>query len=194
MLEAEGFKEVFNMEGGLKAWNGFMAEGPPESGFAYFSDATTPAQFIGLAWTLEEGSRRFYFEVSGFIEDKESGDLFRNLTKSEEHHKEALIKLYEDFFGSPPAEGFPREILSVADSGNFMEGGMQVNDALKWARRKDAVAILELSISLETNAYDLYIRMERKMSDDKSRSVFRDLAHEEKKHLEKLAGVLEKKV
>lgn len=75
-----------------------------------------------------------------------------------------------------------------------MEGGIRLTDALKWAKGKKVEEILELSISSETNAYDLYIKMERQMKDQRSAQVFQILSKEEKQHLETLTSVLEKRV
>ena len=51
------------MQGGMRAWEGGVAEGAPEAGTAYFAAAGKPEEFIALAWMLEEGSRRFYAAV-----------------------------------------------------------------------------------------------------------------------------------
>ena len=52
-----------------------------------------------------------------------------------------------------------------------MEGGVKVDAALLWARDKDVPAILEFAMSLETNSYDLYIKMGRRFEDD-AKKVF----------------------
>jgi len=74
-----------------------------------------------------------------------------------------------------------------------MEGGIRVDETLLWARDKDLHSILEFAISLETNSYDLYIKMGRRVEGD-ARKVFSLLADEEKRHLERLAALLEKEV
>ena len=52
--------------------------------------------------------------------------------------------------------------------------------------------LLEFSISLEANSYDLYTLMERKTEDPKARKVFAALSDEEKQHLDKLSALFEK--
>jgi len=71
---------------------------------------------------------------------------------------------------------------------------MSVSEALQWVKGKNPAVIFELAMALETNAYDLYIKMRRQMKDDKSLTVFDQLAGEEKKHLELLAALFERKV
>ncbi|MDH4233150.1 MAG: ferritin family protein [Nitrospirota bacterium] len=170
-----------------------MAEGAPEAGMAYFTAGDKPEEFIALAWVLEEGSRRFYSEIPALVDDDEVKRLFQRLTTAEEHHKAALVRLYRTFSGQEPGQDFPGSVVDISPIDDVMEGGMRVSEALEWVKDKSFEAVFELAIALETNAFDLYIRMSRNMKDDKSRQVFDQLSREEKKHLELLAGLFEKK-
>lgn len=181
------------MEGGIIAWNGLVAEGTPDAGMAYFSGADKPEELITLAWIMEDGSRRFYHGVSETVDDDESASLFKTLTKAEDHHKEALVKLYSELVGTDFA-GTHESIVSVSDGSDIMEGGMKVTEALSWSENKDARDILDLAMSLEINAYDLYILLVKRMGDDNSKKVFHVLAEEEKQHLDRLSKVLENKI
>lgn len=182
------------MEGGIRAWEGLVAEGPPEAGMLFFSDSASPEERIGLAWLLEEGTRRFYSRIPAVISDTEAGALFHDLTVAEEHHMASLIRMFKDITGTEPAEDFPASLVALPSSGDIMEGGMAVEDALQWIAGKNVETILELAISLETNSYDLYIKLNREVKDEKSRHVFDMLASEEKNHLERLAALLERKM
>ena len=71
---------------------------------------------------------------------------------------------------------------------------MLLREALQWAEKKAVKEILELSISLESNAYDLYLKMEHKMESLNAKKVFKVLSTEEKEHLDRLASLLEKKL
>jgi rubrerythrin len=75
-----------------------------------------------------------------------------------------------------------------------MEGGMSVSEALKWSEGKELKDILELSISLESNSYDLYLKMERKVEGRNAKHVFETLSEEEKNHLERLTSLFVKKL
>lgn len=179
------------MEGGIRAWEGLVAEGYPESRMAFFSPATRPEEFIALAWYLEHGSQKFYSELTSKVEE-EAQKPFQELMVAEGRHKATLFKLYSEMTGSISAAGFPESVISPGQTGEIMEGGIQVNDALQWVRGKKTKDILEFSISLEANSYDLYTLMERKMVDPKARKVFTDLSDEEKHHLDKLSALFEK--
>ncbi|MGZ3525213.1 MAG: ferritin family protein [Thermodesulfobacteriota bacterium] len=193
ILTGAGFKEVHSMQGGIRAWEGFVAEGIPEAGMAYFSPATRPEEMIALAWLLEDGSCKFYESVAKMIEDQEAKGLFENLKRSEENHKTTLWKMYEELSGKAPAPEFPGNVISKEPRGDVMEGGMLISEALKWSKGKTLKEILELSISLETNSYDLYLKMERKVESRSSKQVFETLSEEEKKHLEQLTSLFLKK-
>jgi rubrerythrin len=194
-LSSAGFKEAYSMQGGIHAWKGFVAEGAPESGMAYFSPATKPEELIALAWLLEDGSRKFYSELAAEMKDQEAKNLFKDLYAAEEHHQASLLKLYKELSGLTSTSGFPGSVISLeAKEGDVMEGGLRLSEVLLWAKGKSVTEILEFSISSETNAYDLYVKMEHQMKDQRSAQVFHVLSGEEKQHLERLSSLLEGKI
>lgn len=68
---------------------------------------------------------------------------------------------------------------------------MRIRDALRWIEGKDPMRMLEISMSIETNSYDLYLKMYQQMPDEKAKKVFFQLAREEKQHLAKLTASLD---
>jgi len=193
ILTGAGFKEVHSMQGGIRAWEGFVAEGIPGAGMAYFSPATRPEEMTTLAWLLEDGSCKFYESLAKMIEEQEAKGVFQSLKKSEENHKIVLWKMYEELSGKPPPSEFPDTMMSREAAGDVMEGGMLISEALKWSKGKNLKEILELSISLETNSYDLYLKMGRKVEGRSSKQVLEKLSEEEKRHLEQLTSLFLKK-
>jgi len=75
----------------------------------------------------------------------------------------------------------------------MMEGGMSVTKALEWVKGKEVNDVLDLSIALESHAFDLYIRMEREMGRESAKRIFQVLAAEEKVHLDRMVRLLEKR-
>jgi rubrerythrin len=187
-------KEVYSMEGGINTWKGLQAEGPPDSGMSYFAPATRPEELIALAWYLERGSHSFYSELSQGLSDRAAQDLFKGLAVAEERHQTVLSGLYRDFAGSTSATGFPESVIPPPEKGEIMEGGMRVSEALEWTKEKKIKDILDLSISLEANAYDLHLRMKARLDDPRGKEVFTVLSHEEKDHLDRLSSFLEQKI
>ena len=181
------------MEGGINGWKGFRAEGAPQSGMAYFSSAAMPEELMALAWYLEDGAYKFYSEMVKTLEDREAKAVFDELAAAEERHKTSLLKLYSELTGGTSEQEFPRSVISP-ESEDVMEGGMSVTEALRWTKGKELTKILELSLSLEANSFDLYIKMERQMKDQRSARAFQLLSKEEKLHLQRLSSLLEKRI
>jgi rubrerythrin len=102
--------------------------------------------------------------------------------------------MFEDLLGKPPPSEFPDEVISTEPKGDVMEGGMLVSEALKWSVGKTLKDILELSMSLEANSYDLYLKMERKVEGRNAKQVFQTLSEEEKKHLDQLTSLFGEKL
>jgi len=183
------------MEGGIRAWKGMVAYGPPEAGMAYFSPAANAEEIVGLAWSLEEGSKLFYQGVAEhFNADKEAREMFNWLVSAEKGHEKHLLETYEGLSGNPPDFEKLRSKFSDSLGGSVMEGGIPVKEALEWIKGKGVSESLELAIAMEINAYDLYIRMSRTIEDKQAQQIFKKLSAEEQVHLEKLASLLDKRV
>jgi rubrerythrin len=188
ILEGAGFSQAVSMEGGIKVWQGSVAEGPPETGMAFFSSAEKAQDLAALAWIIEEGTCTFYKRLIPSIGDRDAAELLGQLSRAEEHHKSMLAELYRTFTGAefvPPAQT-AKDVV--------MEGGLPIEKALSWSEGKKIADILDLLMSLETNAYDLYIKMQRSLPDDRGKKVFEVLSREEHHHLEHLGAMLEKKL
>jgi rubrerythrin len=180
------------MEGGIHAWKGFVAKGPPEVGMAYFPPRARPEELVALAWLLEDGSRKFYSEIAKMLAVGEAVNLFQKLAFDEEDHKRSLFKIYQEISGLESDPGFPGSLVATEPGETYMEGGIRLSEVLDWVKEKSVKAILELSISLEVNSQDLYLKMERRVKDKKAKKVFEVLSESEKNHLERLNSLFEK--
>lgn len=183
------------MEGGIRAWKGMVAHGPPEAGMAFFTPATDAEEIVGLAWALEEGSKLFYQGVAEhFTQDEETKQMFNWLVAAEKNHEKHLLETFESLSGTKPDFVKLRHKFSDSLNGSVMEGGVIVKEALAWIKDKGVSETLELAMAMEVNALDLYIKMSRTIDDKKARQVFEKLSEEEQVHLEKLAELLDKKI
>ncbi len=173
------------MDGGIQAWQGLTAGGPPEGGVAYFSTGQSAADMAALAWALEENTRLFYMSLAGMRPDTEEAMLFKALAKAEEHHEETLAAIHTDL-SSDPVKRFFR----IQDK-PILEGGVDMETALNWAEGRTTVQVLELAIGLEANAYDRYLKMVDVSEKEDAKEVFRTIAKEEKEHLKRLGIFLD---
>jgi rhodanese-related sulfurtransferase/rubrerythrin len=190
ILAHAGFSAVYNLEGGMQAWKGLVAAGTPEMVMTFFAAARTPEEHVALAWVLEDGTRQFYAEVAGMVQDVEAANLFRELARAEEQHKASLVAVYEGLAGRPAAADFPRGILAGEAGAGCMEGGFRVEEVLSWTRGKQVCDLLELSVAIEAVAYDHYLILRRQLPDENARRVFELLSDEERRHLVKLTTLM----
>jgi rubrerythrin len=102
--------------------------------------------------------------------------------------------MFEEISGKAPAPEFPDTVISKEPRGDVMEGGMLVSEALQWSKGKNLRDILELSMALESNSYDLYLKMEQRAEDRNAKQVFKALSEEEKKHLEQLTSLFNRRL
>jgi rhodanese-related sulfurtransferase len=190
LLEA-GFTDTVSMQGGMLAWEGIAAAGSPEAGMAYFSGTARPDDLISLAYALEDGTGRFYEGLLASVTDAQAHELFFTLVAAETHHKKTLVDLAARLQPGEKRVVVEASLISDSLGRDTMEGGVPVMKALSWAKGKPVRDILELCMSLEVNAYDLYIKMGNRSPDEEARHVFNVIAEEEKRHLDKLASLLD---
>lgn len=180
------------MAGGIDAWNGLVSRGEVDQGIYLIEGNEGPEEVISLAYGLEEGAYRFYRGLSEKSSDAETKDLFDTLAKAEVHHKERLWEKYQAVAKKPVT----REAFESGIVAETMEGGRTADQVLAQypAWISDPRESLQLAMSLETDALDLYLRMAGKSEDDEAKTVFFDLADEEKKHLRRLGEFLRGKL
>jgi sulfur-carrier protein adenylyltransferase/sulfurtransferase len=177
------------MEGGIRAWKGMVATGPPDVGIAYFPPGSTPSELSALAWLLENGTARFYQDVSSNLKDLEEIKIFQELAEAEERHKETLFQGYLSLSGKAEDPKFPGSAISHPGGTDYMEGGVEVKKAWEWAKGKKPEEVVEYSLSLEISSYDLHLKMEQRMKDPRAKRMFATIADEEKEHLHRLQNL-----
>ncbi len=154
---------------------------------SFFTAAADAGEMVILAWLLEEGSRKFYSAAARIQTASEAAGLFSSLVKAEEHHKGMLQALYREITGREPSPDFPGGLLVAQGTADRMEGNVSVSEALAWAAGKETRDLMELSMALETDSYDLYIKMSRTIPGENVKRVFARLVAEEKEHLARMA-------
>ena len=172
------------MSGGIHAWEGLVAEGPPEAGVASFQSAHSLSEMAALAWTLEENTRRFYLALADLMENPKASQLMKTLASAEENHKSSLLQVYQRITGET---GNPE---ALSDGPTLLEGGADMDSTLKWAEGRPIEELLEVTLALETNAYDRYLKMMNLVDDEKAIDLFRTLSREEKGHLDRLTALM----
>ncbi len=190
ILTGRGFKQVYNLKGGIAAWQGSAATGPSEMGMMLLKGNETPREVICLAYGLEEGLRKFYLMSIKLAIGPAVVGILTKLAKIEVKHKQRLYDLYLTIDPSPiDIDAFEKRINS-----EFMEGGF---DPAKFLEKsmpalKTAAGVLDFAMMLEAQAMDLYMRYAEKSENSEVKNIFYQMANEEKIHLKSLGDILDK--
>lgn len=190
LLQGQGFKKVYNLQGGIKAWDGQTAQGPPEGGLEILDPGDTLSRVLICAFSLEKGLASCYQGLAQANDHPELAQLYRRLAGFEDRHMDRLRRAWEEL---PPRER-PEGGLEPPGEAPLMEGGWRVADFLAQHRdlyqsRSEA---LMMAMGLETQAMDLYMRLAQRLERPPSRELLHDLGEEEKGHLKALGEMLEK--
>ena len=158
----------------------------------FFRDDETPEKIIILAYGMEDGLKGLYRSMAEKMDDQEVVDLLSKLAVIEENHKQRLFRLYLTL--DPAAidrETFEADIIS-----EVMEGGFTTEEFLEQNRpaMETTADVLNVAMMIETQALDLYLRYSLKSKEEKSKTVLREIADEEKAHLAALGRLMEAKV
>jgi rhodanese-related sulfurtransferase len=189
LLSGQGFKEVYNLKGGIKAWNGQTASGPQELSLDMIRGDESPAEMIRLAYGMEEGLQQLYKTVHSKTQDNLLADFCSRMVDVEERHKKVLFDLQTKVDG-PAAD---LQAFQAAGDQQMMEGGLDMAQFMEanasfLETLPDAV---EVVMMLETQALDLYLRFADKSQKAETKEVLFKICGEEKKHLALLGQLLE---
>lgn len=189
LLAGQGFKEVYNLKGGIKAWNGLTAEGPVDFGSESMAGDMSPHEVLDFALAMEKGLALFYHTAARESEDKNLADLLTKLAGFEVKHQHKLLSLLKTFESTRESSQAPEQ-----EAASVMEGGFVPDDFFEKNRSlMDSPSdILSLSMMLETQALDLYIRFAGYMENEKSSNLLQEIADDEKAHLKALGEMVER--
>jgi rubrerythrin len=176
------------MKGGIDAWNGLVSRAEVDQGIYLIEGDEGPEEVISLAYGLEEGTHRFYQGLSKRSTDGKTRDLFEKLSRAEIQHKKNLWEQYKTLTGG----GINRDAFESGIVLRAMEGGKTADQVLAhysdWV--KEPRETLQLAMSLETDALDLYLRMAMKSRHEETKAIFHQISNEEKAHLRLLGELL----
>ncbi len=188
-LAGEGFTNVINLSGGIKAWDGHEAYGREDQGMQLFEELTSAEQVLSIAYSLEEGLKDFYLKMMRRVTNNSAADLFKKLAHVEDIHKDRLFDEYARLTGSIDRSSFEKALVQ-----ENMEGGLTTEEYLDRFQpdMEEVEEVISLAMSIEAQALDLYTRAAKKAKDSNNQKVLNRIAAEEKIHLEQLGILLDK--
>jgi rubrerythrin len=188
MLAGKGFAHIYNLSGGIKAWNGEVAYGAEDLGLALFSGREAPETILTVAYSLEQGLQDFYLSMKTKVSNEEVGTLFGRLADIEEKHKDRIFGFYCELVGTVSRDEFDHALVVQA-----VEGGLTTEEYLDrfhvdW---ESSINVIAAAMSIEAQALDLYQRAARKRELATGRGFLEQIASEEKMHLKKLGELID---
>ncbi len=189
MLSGKGFDQVINMSGGIKAWNDRVAFGPEEQGLDLLTGNESLEETLIIAYSLEAGLRDFYLTMIDKVAADEVKSLFRKLSDIEVIHQNRILKEYIQITG----KDIDRDTFESGRVEKVVEGGLTTDEYINlfkpdWNTSSDVV---DLAMSIEAQALDLYTRAANRSTDEGSRGAMKQIAEEERSHLEQLAKLMD---
>jgi rhodanese-related sulfurtransferase/rubrerythrin len=192
LLSGLDFNVIYNLQGGIKAWQGQKASGPKELNLELVRGDEKPAEMIALAYGMEMGLGIVYLNMIERSDDPEVQSLLAKLADIETLHKKRLLEILAAIDSAiSDTDAYEAELRS-----SILEGGFGLDDFIKENESffGSVQGVLDLAMMLETQALDLYLRFAEKSGDERTQKVLFSIADEEKAHLGSLGDLMDKKI
>ena len=190
MLAGKGFEKVYNVIGGFKKWKGEKAFGKEILGLDLFAGDESLEKTMVIAYSLENGLRDFYLAMIPATKNHDAKDLFRKLAEIELKHQDRIFAEYINISGKSPG----REEFEDGPVKKAVEGGLTTQEYLDLFQPdpESGEDIIELAMSIEAQALDLYLRASDRSSSPDSKNMLIRIADEERMHLTWLGELMER--
>ena len=189
MLAGKDFRKVINLTGGIRAWNGEKAYFNEEKGLELFSGNETTEDTLIIAYGLELGLEEFYVSMMEKAKIEQVRDLFKRLSQIEANHRNRIFHEYIRITNTGLTQKkFADEIVVPA-----AEGGMSTEEYIKFfgPASESPESIIEMAMSIEAQALDLYSRASDHAKQDESKKFLTQMAEEERTHLGHLGDLMD---
>lgn len=184
-LQGQGFSRVYNLNGGINAWQHPAARGPLSPNLHLFPQNADFSDASALAYVMEENLQRFYRRLRQGATDPRVQEMLDALISFEERHKTLLRQRR-------------REAGADGEVGNDwtglgLEGGGSPTAMLEAAEPllESREGVLHLAMALEIQAMDFYLRLAQRSRSPAARTAFLGLAEEERGHFTFLEGIMD---
>ncbi|WP_457574043.1 hypothetical protein [Desulfolithobacter sp.] len=171
----------------MLSWNGEVL--PDFPAMRVFDLETDPRNLLYTAMDLERGAYRFYTMVLDKYPDQSFSGAIDLLARAEEGHARLVYNYWARDQDSVPTFAALYEALP----GDILESGQDVEEMVaRFDRLKGPVCInvVEMALSIEMAAYDLYRNMAHRFSGTAMEAPFLAIAQAEKEHMRIAADAL----
>jgi len=179
ILSGLGIETIYNMKGGILAYNGAQVEGNIDAGLEFFLGRDFESAYE-LVFTMEAGLKNFYLTLADQAVNKPERELLDKLARFEDSHMKKLAAR----FGT----------ASFDPESTITEGGVDIESMIEYFGDQllSREQILQLAMKLEAQAYDLYTRLEHQESDESLTTFYQSMADEERQHMAIIAQQMDK--
>ena len=160
-----------------------------EKGLALFEDVDSVESALAVAFSLESGLKEFYESMADQVDNAPARQLFQQLSQIEVKHQARILEQYTELTG----QSVTREHFEAQQVSKVLEGGLTTQEYanLLMPAYDTLTDIIELAMSIEAQALDLYLRASQKAPSDGAKKALAQIANEEKTHLARLGQLLE---
>lgn len=192
LLSGQGFGEIYNLSGGFNAWSDEVAFLGEEKGLALFDGVASVESALAVAFSLEAGLKDFYDSMAAKVDNDPARQLFHQLSQIEVKHQDRILEQYAQATG----QAVTRESFSANQVADVLEGGLTTEEYanLLMPSFDTLEEIIELAMSIEAQALDLYLRASQKAASQAGKQALIRIADEEKMHLVRLGQLMEETV
>ncbi len=180
-------ERIYNLTGGILSWNDHAVPEFPK--IAAFPLHGRPKDILYQAMDMERGTFFFYSQVLVRHKEQEFAHFIDLLARAEEGHARLIYRYYKQEY----AQAEPFEILYDSLPGEVLEGGQSRQELRQFLDKKSddpCLDIIEMAISIEYAAYDLYRNMADYFSGAPMEEAFLSIAQAEKEHMRIAAEAL----
>ena len=181
-------KTIYNLEGGILAWEGKTLKGFPK--IQVFDKTKAPVELLLTAMDLEKGAWRFYTYILDNISVDPIISTLEQLSKAEIAHARTVYGFWKKAASAP----ISFDELYASLKGEILEGGESLVEVLGYLENIEenrCLQILELALHIEYAAFDLYKTMADHAKDQTIRDSFLAIAQAEKSHMRMLIRALD---
>lgn len=181
-------KRIFHMLGGIVAWVGAVLSDFPQ--VQLFKEVQSLSDFVHTAMNLEKGAFLYY----SYLIDKYTKTPFVKALGDIAEMEIAHARLLFDFLAHEERSRTSFQDYFASMSGEIIEGGLPLEQAfqkIEEMQGESVVNSLDMALSIEYSAYDLYRSIANQKYDQDIIEVFFTLAQAEKTHIHLLAEIFE---
>ncbi|RPI52405.1 MAG: sulfurtransferase [Deltaproteobacteria bacterium] len=181
-------KNIYNLEGGIMAWDDRMVSDYPR--VQVFDKSKSLSELLLTAMDLEKGAFRFYKYIKKRFVSEPFSKTFEQLSTEEIVHAKAVYRYWKKNESDSP------EFETIFENlkGEILEGGENLVDILKRATAIEGntcMNIMELALNIENSSFDLYRTMAEQTDIKEAQDLFLSIAQAEKTHMKTLIDTID---